>query len=107
MVPVLQFIRKFIDDNPLCVCRGEVAHIQQKLIEEGDQIKLKQKTSQVHLTVRGGAYFIRVALTVPDLYPLEKLGYSGTYISFVSPHHCIWPLACHSCLYLSIAISGT
>jgi len=47
MIPMLQFIRKFIDENPLCVCRGEVAHIQKNLLEEGDIIKLKQKTSQV------------------------------------------------------------
>lgn len=71
---MLQFLRKFIDENPLCVCRGEVAHIQQNLLEDGDILKLKQKSSQIHLTIRGGQYFVRICFTVPDLYPRQKLG---------------------------------
>ncbi|KAF6036413.1 hypothetical protein EB796_005278 [Bugula neritina] len=74
VMPMLLFIRKFIDDNPLCVCRGEVAHIQKNLLEPGDALKLKQKTSQISLTICGGQYFIKMLFTVPDLYPLEKLG---------------------------------
>ena len=76
MIPLLQFIRRFIDENPLCVCRGELAHIQQHLIQEteGDFIKLKKKNSQIFLTVQGGPYFIKMCFTVPEYYPLEKLG---------------------------------
>ena len=101
-MPLLLFIRKFIDDNPLCVCRGEVAHIQQNLIQEGDVIKLKQKTSQIHLTVHGGAYFIKVCFTVPDLYPLRKLGLVWVYsrytnsslVCFISLLYVVLSLAC-------------
>mgnify|MGYP001794168745 CR=1 FL=1 len=101
-MPLLLFIRKFIDDNPLCVCRGEVAHIQHNLIQEGDVIKLKQKTSQIHLTVHGGAYFIKVCFTVPDLYPLQKLGLVWVYsrytnsslVCFISLLYVVLSLAC-------------
>ena len=44
-------------------------------MQEGDTIKLKQKNSQIHITVKGGPYFIKVAFSIPDYYPLERLGY--------------------------------
>ena len=48
ILPIATFIRKFIDDNPLCVCSDEISKIKRTMLVESDEIKLKQKTSQVH-----------------------------------------------------------
>ncbi|ELU12714.1 hypothetical protein CAPTEDRAFT_208488 [Capitella teleta] len=73
---IAKFIRKFIDDNPLCICSDEISNLK-KLLKTGDEIKLKQKTSQVILKLREGQYYMNVKLTVPDNYPLEVRNYSA------------------------------
>ena len=70
---VVKFIRKFIDDNPLCVCSEEIGSLK-KLLSDQDEIKLKQKSSQVVLKLREGQYFMNVRLTVPDNYPFAATG---------------------------------
>lgn len=67
---IVKFIRKFIDDNPLCVCSEEISNLK-KLLQKNDEIKLKQKTSQVVLKLKEGQYFMNVKLTVPNDYPNE------------------------------------
>ena len=47
VIAIATFIRKFIDDNPLCVCSDEISQIKRTKLGENDEIKLKQKTSQV------------------------------------------------------------
>ena len=48
ILEVVKFARKFIDDNPLCVCSEEINAIKQTILNpEKDEIKLKQKTSQL------------------------------------------------------------
>ena len=68
-----QFIRKFIIDNPLCVCSDEISAIKKSLLGKDDEIKLKQKTSQVILKMKEGQYYINAKLTVPDSYPSQQI----------------------------------
>lgn len=69
-----RFFRRFIDDNPLCVCSDEIADIKRNMIGPTDEIKLKQKTSQVVLKMNEGSYFMTTNLLIPDEYPLKQLG---------------------------------
>ncbi|ELU12713.1 hypothetical protein CAPTEDRAFT_129847 [Capitella teleta] len=80
---IAKFIRKFIDDNPLCICSDEISNLK-KLLKTGDEIKLKQKTSQVILKLREGQYYMNVKLTVPDNYPLEVTGVEISDTNFPS-----------------------
>lgn len=52
VLAIATFIRKFIDDNPLCVCSDEISTVKRTMLREGDEIKLKQKTSQVSVASR-------------------------------------------------------
>ena len=49
ILPIMQFVREFIINNPLCVCSDEISVIKKDLIEDKDKIKLKQESSQVVL----------------------------------------------------------
>ena len=44
---IIKFIKSFIDEHPLCVCHEEIAYIKRELLGPNDEMKLKQKTSQV------------------------------------------------------------
>jgi len=65
---VIKFIQKFIAENPLCCCSGEIAEAK-KLLSEQDRLKLSQKTSTVSLHVTSSRYFLKVKLKVPPDYP--------------------------------------
>lgn len=65
---VLKFIRNFIDENPLLCCYNEINELK-KLIKEGDELKLKQKTSCVILKVINLKYFLNCKIDVADDYP--------------------------------------
>ena len=69
-----KFIRRFIDDNPLCVCSDAITKIRRTLLGPSDEMKLKQKTSQIVLNLSEQQYFLTACLTVPDDYPLMQLG---------------------------------
>ncbi len=44
-MPVVSFIKKFLDDNPFCVCSEEVNHIKKNIINtENDEFKMKTKS---------------------------------------------------------------
>lgn len=75
VLQMTRFFRRFIDDNPLCVCSDEIADIKRNMIGPTDEIKLKQKTSQVVLKMNEGSYFMTTNLLIPDEYPLKQLGF--------------------------------
>uniref|UniRef100_A0A1I8PMX0 RWD domain-containing protein n=1 Tax=Stomoxys calcitrans TaxID=35570 RepID=A0A1I8PMX0_STOCA len=72
-IKVLQFLQQYVNDNPLCVCFDEIQQLRKDLGEDAstDQLKLKQKSSCVHFTVKGGEYYYRVKAVIPDDYPLH------------------------------------
>ncbi|KAK2169528.1 hypothetical protein LSH36_9g13043 [Paralvinella palmiformis] len=74
ILPMVEFINKFIAENPLCVCSDEISRIKRDLMTKDDEIKLKQKTSQVILKLKEGAYYLNAKLTIPDEYPEVQVG---------------------------------
>ena len=67
-------MKNFIVDNPLCVCSEEISNIKRRVLQENDEIRLKQKTSQVVIKLKQDAYHLNARLTVPNDYPLERTG---------------------------------
>lgn len=73
VLKLLQFIRNFIDDNPLCVCSEEITSIKKELISEQDELRIKQKTSSLILRICQDSYYLAVKIQVPDNYPAEQI----------------------------------
>ncbi|GFR62226.1 E3 ubiquitin protein ligase RIN2 [Elysia marginata] len=70
---IVQFVSSFLDGNPLCVCADEISLVKEKLSKEKDEVKLKQKSSQVTLKICQEEYFLNLRITVPDDYPLSQV----------------------------------
>ncbi|XP_066585335.1 uncharacterized protein [Prorops nasuta] len=68
VLPILKFIRSFVDENPLICCYDEITELK-KILQEGDELKLRQKTSAINLKVNQGLYYFKVRLAIPDNYP--------------------------------------
>ena len=73
ILPLCHFVHKFIVENPLCVCSEEINRLKKSCIGKMDELKLKQKTSQVVLKLSEQNYFLTAKLTVPDNYPTAQL----------------------------------
>ncbi|XP_071871664.1 uncharacterized protein [Bombus fervidus] len=75
VLPILKFIRNFIDENPLICCYDEISAIK-KLLGDDDEIKLKQKYSCIGLKIKKDLYYFKAKIDVPDNYPVAcvKLG---------------------------------
>ncbi|XP_038065267.1 uncharacterized protein LOC119735578 [Patiria miniata] len=73
VMPMLKFIRQFIDDNPFTPCSEELAYIKKELVEDQDTFKTKQKAGVIIHTIRKFDYFWKIKLTVPDNYPEEQV----------------------------------
>ncbi|KFM61994.1 hypothetical protein X975_01440, partial [Stegodyphus mimosarum] len=72
VLKVLKFLKLFLDENPLSVCSEELSSIK-RLLDEPDQIKLKQKTSSLVLHITKESYFLKIRAVVPDSYPEEQI----------------------------------
>ena len=73
VMPVVKFVNKFLDENPLCVCSEEISSVKRDLMSAQDEIKLKQKQSQVTLRIVQDGYFFHVRFTIPDKYYTDML----------------------------------
>ncbi|XP_071453010.1 uncharacterized protein [Hetaerina americana] len=73
VLPILKFVRNFIDENPLSCCYDEIASIRKKLITEADEFKLKQKNSTISIKVCQESYFLKAKILVPDEYPEQTV----------------------------------
>ncbi|XP_050303557.1 uncharacterized protein LOC126741227 [Anthonomus grandis grandis] len=72
VLPLIKFLRKFIDENSLICCYDEISALR-KLLSSQDDLKIKQKTSSLLLKVYNGKYYLRGRITVPDVYPLTAV----------------------------------
>lgn len=72
-MPLLRYVRAFIDDNPLCVCSEEIHEIKKTLWSPNYICKLKQKASQITLLLEEENYNIECRITVGDNYPEDNL----------------------------------
>lgn len=76
ILPLLKFIRSFIDENPLSCCYDEISSIKQRVLDpkaKGDELKLKQKSSSLVLKVNQGNYFLKTNVLVPEDYPVKAV----------------------------------
>ncbi|XP_069703326.1 uncharacterized protein [Periplaneta americana] len=81
VLPVLKFIRNFIDENPLSCCYNEIATIKKNL-SETDELKLKQKTSSLNLKISQGGYYFKTRILVPDNYPEHSISLEDVDTNF-------------------------
>lgn len=70
---VIKFVDNYLRENPLCIVYDEIAAIK-ALLNRSDgttvgELKCRQKSSSVSLTARGGNYFFKAKICVPDDYP--------------------------------------
>ena len=70
---LINFVKTFLIENPLCVCSEELLSVKKKLIQSEDSVTLKQATSQVIYRITQEQYFMQFCLTVPDDYPLKQI----------------------------------
>ncbi|XP_048516619.1 uncharacterized protein LOC109535627 isoform X2 [Dendroctonus ponderosae] len=86
ILPLLKFVRKFIDENSLICCYDEINAL--KLILSGkDQLKLKQKSSTVVLKVYNEEYYLIGRVMVPDNYPSTAVDIQQVETNFTTPFY--------------------
>lgn len=69
---LIKFIWKFIDENPLISCYDEV-NLLKKSLTVNDELKLKQKYSNIILKVYNGEYYWTCKITIPNNYPISSV----------------------------------
>ena len=70
---MINFIKTFLIENPLCIVNDEVARLKKELLSQEDECKLKQKTSQIVFRVKQERYLMNFKVTVPEEYPLKQV----------------------------------
>lgn len=76
ILPLLKFIRSFIDENPLSCCYEEISIAKEKLLDlQGgrDELRLKQKSSSLVLKIYQGEYYLKTFIYVPEDYPAKPV----------------------------------
>jgi len=77
VIPLLKFIAKTLEDNPLCICYDEIIRLKKLLETTSGELKLKQKKATVSLTARGGQYYFNINVVVPVDYPHSRPTWEG------------------------------
>lgn len=81
ILPVLKFIRNFIEETPLICCYEEISLLK-KLLGDKDELKLKQKNSSINLTLHQNLYHFKIKLEVPDNYPTNCVTFGDVDSNF-------------------------
>ncbi|KAL9984109.1 hypothetical protein ACROYT_G006369 [Oculina patagonica] len=68
VIPMLMFVRKFLDENPLIACSDELQYVKTKLLTDNDQLKVKQKAGVLYIRANQDKYYLDMKITVPDDY---------------------------------------
>lgn len=71
---VVECVAVYLTENSLCVIYDEISKLKKLLGSNSEsEIKLKQKSSCVSLSAKGGEYYFKTKITVPKLYPVESV----------------------------------
>ncbi|XP_063224127.1 uncharacterized protein LOC134531960 [Bacillus rossius redtenbacheri] len=81
VLAVLKFIRSFLDENPLSCCYDEIANIKNTLTD-GDELKLKQKSSSIVLRITQEDYYFKARVFVPEDYPIQAVSVEEAETNF-------------------------
>lgn len=73
VMKMLHFVNKFLEDHKLCVCSSEIAYVKKELLKDCDEVKLRQKTSQIIIKAQQDKYFLNFKLTIPEDYPKTQV----------------------------------
>ncbi|XP_077999872.1 uncharacterized protein LOC144452625 [Glandiceps talaboti] len=73
VLPVLQFLNQLLYDNPFTVCSDELSFIKNDLITSKDELKTKQKSGVISMTINQDNYYCQLKFTVPDDYPVTQI----------------------------------
>ncbi|XP_077870114.1 uncharacterized protein LOC100372397 [Saccoglossus kowalevskii] len=73
LLPVLRLLKQFLDDNPFAICSEELSFIKKELITEKDQIKVKQKSGSISMTIYQDNYYFSFKMIVPEEYPAKQV----------------------------------
>lgn len=74
VLPTLKLVRNFIDENPLICCYDEISTLK-NILENDDELKLRQKHSCICLKVQQGLYYFKAKIEIPDNYPIACVKY--------------------------------
>ncbi|CAG7829247.1 unnamed protein product [Allacma fusca] len=70
----VEFLYKFIEENPLCCCADEIAEIKREVLSSAkDEMKLKQKNSSIIISFNEGLFQHKISLCVPENYPESRV----------------------------------
>ncbi|XP_059079589.1 uncharacterized protein LOC131877807 [Tigriopus californicus] len=72
ILPMVKFINKFLDENPLSCCADEISEVKAKLDGE-ERLKLSQKTASMSLFLKRRQYFLKLKFAVPPNYPIQQI----------------------------------
>lgn len=72
IIPLLKYLSKTLEENPLCICYGEVLTVKDLIARSNGELKLKQKKSIIALSAKGGAYYFKLDIFIPTNYPEER-----------------------------------
>ena len=64
-------VLQYLQTNPLCVCLDEIQQLRKDLGSDAkpEQLKLKQRSSTVILTIFGGEFYYKINARIPEEYP--------------------------------------
>lgn len=82
ILPLLKFLSKTLNDNPLCICYDEVVALKQLTVGTETEVKLKQKKSCVGLNARAEKYFFKLDAYIPPDYPHSRPEWSSFESNF-------------------------
>ncbi|KAJ7392312.1 hypothetical protein OS493_011969, partial [Desmophyllum pertusum] len=74
VIPMLIFVRRFLDENPLIACSDELHYVKTKLLVDTDQLKVKQKAGVLNIRANQDKYYLDMKITVPDDYHTAPVG---------------------------------
>lgn len=66
---IIKFLERFLVENPLCCCYDEINSLK-TILGDGDELKLKQKTSSLIVKVVNNKYFLTCKISIPNNYPI-------------------------------------
>ncbi|XP_055532358.1 uncharacterized protein LOC129722703 [Wyeomyia smithii] len=70
---ILKFIDCYLRENPLCIVTQEIFSIKKLLEGTNGDLKLRQKTSSICLTAKGGPFYYNAKFYIPERYPVERV----------------------------------
>ncbi|XP_058463986.1 uncharacterized protein LOC131438171 [Malaya genurostris] len=73
VISVLKFVDTYLRENPLCIVTEEIFNIKRTLDENCGELKIRQKSSSLFLTARGGPFHFSAKFYIADQYPVERI----------------------------------